>query len=98
MKWGSDGGGFNQNTGTTENPSPELYARWLQFAAFSPVFRVHGNFQHQRQPWYYGFSAEEASKAVIQLRYALMPYIYSLAGAVHFNDYTNIRRMKRASA
>ena len=77
MKWGSDGGGFNQNTGTTENPSPELYARWLQFAAFSPVFRLHGNFQHQRQPWYYGFTAEEASKAVIQLRYALMPYIYS---------------------
>lgn len=77
MKWGSDGGGFNQNTGTIENPSPELYTRWLQFAAFSPVFRVHGNFNHQRQPWYYGFTAEENSKAVIQLRYSLMPYIYS---------------------
>ena len=77
MKWGSDGGGFNQNTGTIENPSPELYTRWLQFAAFSPVFRVHGNFNHQRQPWYYGFTAEENSKAVIQLHYSLMPYIYS---------------------
>jgi alpha-glucosidase (family GH31 glycosyl hydrolase) len=77
MKWGSDGGGFNQNTGTIENPSPELYTRWLQLAAFSPVFRVHGNFNHQRQPWYYGFTAEENSKAVIQLRYSLMPYIYS---------------------
>lgn len=77
MKWGSDGGGFNQNTGTIENPSPELYTRWLQFAAFSPVFRVHGNFNHQRQPWYYGFTAEENTKAIIQLRYSLMPYIYS---------------------
>lgn len=77
MKWGSDGGGFNQNTGTIENPSPELYTRWLQLAAFSPVFRVHGNFNHQRQPWYYGFTAEENSKVVIQLRYSLMPYIYS---------------------
>lgn len=77
MKWGSDGGGFNQNTGTIENPSPELYTRWLQFAALSPVFRVHGNFNHQRQPWYYGFTAEENSKASIQLRYSLMPYIYS---------------------
>lgn len=77
MKWGSDGGGFNQNTGTIENPSPELYTRWLQLAAFSPVFRVHGNFNHQRQPWYYGFTAEENSKAVIQLRYRLLPYIYS---------------------
>lgn len=77
MKWGSDGGGFNQNTGTIENPSPELYTRWLQLAAFSPVFRVHGNFNHQRQPWYYGFTAEESTKAAIQLRYSLMPYIYS---------------------
>ncbi len=77
MKWGSDGGGFNQNTGTVENPSPELYTRWLQFAALSPVFRVHGNFQHQRQPWYYGFTAEENTKAAIQLRYSLLPYIYS---------------------
>lgn len=77
MKWGSDGGGFNQNTGTIENPSPELYTRWLQLAAFSPVFRVHGNFNHQRQPWEYGLTAEENTKRVIQLRYALMPYIYS---------------------
>lgn len=77
MKWGSDGGGFNQNTGTTENPSPELYTRWLQLAAFTPVFRVHGTFQHQRQPWYYGFTAEESSKAAIRLRYALLPYVYS---------------------
>ena len=77
MKWGSDGGGFNQNTGTIENPSPELYTRWLQFAAFSPVSRVHGNFNHQRQPWCYGFTAEENSKAILQLRYSLMPYIYS---------------------
>ena len=66
MKWGSDGGGFNQNTGTIENPSPELYTRWLQLAAFSPVFRGHGNFNHQRQPWYYGSTAEENVKAVIQ--------------------------------
>lgn len=77
MKWGSDGGGFNQNTGTIENPSPELYTRWLQLAAFSPVFRVHGNFNHQRQPWFYGFTAEENAKAVIRLRYSLLPYIYA---------------------
>ena len=36
-KWGSDGGGFNQNSGNIENPSPELYTRWLQFASMSPV-------------------------------------------------------------
>ncbi|MFQ9918107.1 MAG: TIM-barrel domain-containing protein [Flavonifractor plautii] len=47
-KWGSDGGGFNQNSGNIENPSPELYTRWLQFASMSPVFRVHGTNHQQR--------------------------------------------------
>jgi alpha-glucosidase (family GH31 glycosyl hydrolase) len=76
MKWGSDGGGFNDGEGTS-NPSPELYTRWLQFEAFSPVFRVHGQFNHQRQPWYYGFTAEESSKMAMHLRYSMLPYIYS---------------------
>lgn len=76
-KWGSDGGGFNQNTGVTSNPSPELYTRWLQFASVTPVFRVHGQYNQQRQPWYYGSTAEEAVKAAIQQRYSFIPYMYS---------------------
>ena len=76
-KWGSDGGGFNQNSGNIENPSPELYTRWLQFESVVPVFRVHGNLNQQRQPWFYGYTAEENVKAAIQLRYSLMPYFYS---------------------
>ncbi|SEU23235.1 Alpha-glucosidase, glycosyl hydrolase family GH31 [Lacrimispora sphenoides] len=76
-KWGSDGGGFNQNSGTIENPSPELYTRWLQFESVVPVFRVHGNLNQQRQPWYYGYTAEENVKAAIHLRYSLMPYFYA---------------------
>lgn len=73
-KWGMDTGGFNPND---SNPSPELYARWMQFAALTPVFRVHGNLYHQRQPWFYGNSAEEASKSAIHLRYSLIPYMYA---------------------
>ncbi|WP_246608469.1 TIM-barrel domain-containing protein [Paenibacillus agaridevorans] len=73
-KWGMDTGGFNPND---SNPSPELYARWMQFAALTPVFRVHGNLYHQRQPWFYGPTAEEASKAAIKLRYSLIPYMYA---------------------
>ena len=68
-KWGSDGGGFNQNSGNIENPSPELYTRWLQFASMSPVFRVHGTNHQQRQPWYFGTTAEEVTKSAIQQRY-----------------------------
>ena len=77
VKWGTDGGGFNQNSGNIENPSPELYTRWLQFASVTPVFRVHGTNYHQRQPWYFGATAEEVVKATIRQRYALIPYMYS---------------------
>jgi alpha-glucosidase (family GH31 glycosyl hydrolase) len=76
-KWGMDAGGFNKADGTTYNPRPELYTRWLQFAAFTPVFRVHGNNHQQRQPWFYGNTAEEVSKAAIKLRYSLLPYMYA---------------------
>ncbi len=76
-KWGMDAGGFNSYQGTINNPSPELYARWLQFSALTPVFRVHGNLNQQRQPWYYGSTAEEAAKTAIQLRYSLIPYMYA---------------------
>lgn len=76
VKWGTDGGGFNQNSGNIENPSPELYTRWLQFASVTPVFRVHGTEYQQRQPWYFGTTAEEVVKAAIQQRYSLIPYLY----------------------
>jgi len=70
-RWGMDIGGFN---GT---PSSENYARWVQFGAFVPVFRVHGSQGAQRQPWVYGATAEAAAKAAIELRYRLLPYVYS---------------------
>lgn len=70
-KWGMDTGGF------IGDPSPENYARWIQFSAFTPIFRVHGQENKQRQPWKYGTTAEAAAKKVMQLRYKLLPYIYS---------------------
>ncbi|MBU1260254.1 MAG: DUF4968 domain-containing protein [Planctomycetes bacterium] len=71
FKWGMDTGGFGGN------PDSENYARWMQFSAFVPVFRVHATNNQQRQPWVYGTKAEAVSKAVAQLRYTLIPYIYS---------------------
>lgn len=73
-KWGMDTGGFN---GT---PNSENYARWLEFSAFTPIFRVHG--QHvpdtstERYPWNFGDTAAAAAKNVMHLRYQLIPYIY----------------------
>jgi alpha-glucosidase len=72
MKWGMDTGGFNG-----KDPSPENYARWMQFSAFTPIFRVHGTEGRQRQPWVFGEQAENVAKEAIELRYKLIPYIYS---------------------
>lgn len=72
-EWSMDTGGFNGH------PSPENYARWMEFAAFVPVFRVHGGNNEKRQPWVYGPVAEAAAKRAMRLRFDLMPYIYSNA-------------------
>ncbi|WP_108470777.1 TIM-barrel domain-containing protein [Rhodanobacter thiooxydans] len=72
MQWGMDGGGFKSGT-----PTPENYARWVEFGAFTPIFRVHGEFGQKRQPWVYGPLAEKAATDAIRLRQALIPYIYS---------------------
>lgn len=71
MKWGMDTGGFSGE------PTAENYARWIEFSAFTPIFRVHGGENIQRQPWVFGETAEAAAKNAMQLRYKLIPYIYS---------------------
>jgi alpha-glucosidase len=85
MKWGMDGGGFKGH------PDDENYARWIEFAAFVPIFRVHGTFGEKRQPWLYGPIAEKAATAAIRLRYALIPYIYSYERATATNGVGIVR-------
>ena len=77
MWWGMDGGGFHLH------PSSENYARWLEFDAFAPICRVHGSHLQRRQPWIYGGTAARAATAALDLRYRLMPYIYSNAWHEH---------------
>lgn len=66
----------------------ELYVRWFQYGAFLPIFRSHGT-DCMREPWHFGGSGEpfyDALRNAAQLRYRLLPYIYSLAGAVWKKD------------
>lgn len=69
--WSMDTGGFNGH------PSAENYARWMEFAAFVPIMRVHGGLDEKRQPWMYGPLAETAARQALNLRSTLLPYIYS---------------------
>lgn len=77
MNWGMDGGGYKGR------PSDENYARWIEFGAFTPIFRVHGTFGQKRQPWVYGPVAEAAASTAIRLRYSLLPYIYAYQHSNH---------------
>ena len=60
---------------------PELYARWVQFGVFSPILRLHSttNPFHERRPWGYGEDVFRVTRNAMQLRHALIPYIYSMA-------------------
>ncbi|MFC6644624.1 TIM-barrel domain-containing protein [Granulicella cerasi] len=85
--WSMDTGGFR---GT---PTPENYARWMEFAAWVPIFRVHGNFNEKRMPWSYGPVAEAAATKAIRTRYSLMPYMYSYEHADHSTGIGIVRPM-----
>jgi alpha-D-xyloside xylohydrolase len=62
----------------------ELNTRWFQFGTFTPLLRVHGEYPN-REMWEFGGETSPAYQAQLRfdrLRYRLLPYIYSLAGAV----------------
>lgn len=71
----------------------ELNTRWYQFGTFAPLFRVHGQYPFRE---IYNIAPENhpTYKSMLyynKLRYRLMPYIYSITGAVYHNDYTIMR-------
>ncbi|WP_034474190.1 TIM-barrel domain-containing protein [Aestuariibacter salexigens] len=71
----SDLGGFAGG----EVFDPELYIRWLQFGAFQPVFRPHAQEHIAPEPVFHDASVQDIVRRYIKLRYALMPYHYSLS-------------------
>ncbi len=90
----------SRNDSITPTPTPEdleewreLNTRWFQFAAFCPMLRVHGEFPY-REMWEFGGDTSQAFSAQLKfdrLRYRLLPYIYSLAGAVTLHNDTMMR-------
>jgi len=92
--WGADIGGFVP----TQEYTGELFARWFQFAAFTPLFRSHGRDWRLHLPWGWtkgeigyqetpGYhpdpkdldnpAIEPICKQYLELRYRMMPYLYS---------------------
>ncbi|MBZ9651154.1 glycoside hydrolase family 31 protein [Psychroflexus montanilacus] len=69
---GTDIGGF------AEQPTGELYARWIQLGVFHPFCRTHSSGHHgDQEPWSFDEEVLDISRKFIELRYTLLPYLYT---------------------
>ena len=88
--WNADIGGFflwNYPNRTRNIAFHELYARWMQFGAFTPMMRSHGT-DGPRELYYFGQEGEpvyDAMVRAIRTRYAFIPYIYAMMHDVSAN-------------
>jgi len=78
--WSHDIGGH-----MFKDKTPELYLRWVQFGVFSPIMRMHSTKLPtlERRPWAKPERVFHAARDAMQLRHALIPYIYSMAWRAH---------------
>jgi alpha-D-xyloside xylohydrolase len=94
--WTSDIGGYHfhwapPDWSTADNR--ELFTRWFQFGTFSPIFRIHGKGERAL----FSDNWDASTKTILlnydNLRYRLLPYIYSLAWKVTNEGYTIMRSL-----
>lgn len=77
--WTTDiGGFFRPPSQYTDENYHELLIRWFQWGAFKPIFRIHG-YRSETEPWKFGEIVEQNMRKMLDLRYRLIPYIYSEA-------------------
>jgi alpha-D-xyloside xylohydrolase len=98
--WTMDTGGYTMQRRFSHEPMTdadtdewrELNARWFELSTFTPILRVHGELR-PREMWTLGDGspAYNAEHKFDRLRYALLPYIYSLAGWTTQHSYTMLR-------
>jgi alpha-D-xyloside xylohydrolase len=97
--WTMDIGGFAVEPRFTKPDADNLeewreqMTRWYQYGAFVPLFRVHGQFPY-REIYNVAPNDHPAYQSMLyydNLRYRLMPYIYSIAGQCYQRDFTMMR-------
>jgi alpha-D-xyloside xylohydrolase len=98
--WTTDTGGYTMDRrlaqakdGGALDEWQELNARWFQYSTFCPILRVHGT-DRPREMWNIADQQSPVYQAELEfdnLRYALFPYIYSVAGAVTQDGSTMMR-------
>jgi alpha-D-xyloside xylohydrolase len=94
--WTSDIGGYHFHWQAPDWSSPanrELFTRWFQFGAFSPIFRIHGKGERALFSDNWDASTKSILLKYDNLRYRLLPYIYSLGWKVTSEGYTIMRSL-----
>ncbi len=87
--WNTDIGGFFG--GSPKDPKyQELFARWLEYGAFCPMFRIHGTGEG-KEFWQWDEGTQDIWKKYVSLRYRLLPYIYSVSWQVTHSGGTMMR-------
>jgi alpha-glucosidase len=85
---GTDIGGFSGE------PDGELFTRWIQLGTFSPFMRAHSaGDTSEREPWSFGEPYESINRKFIELRYKMLPYLYSVFWEHHRYGFPILRPM-----
>jgi alpha-D-xyloside xylohydrolase len=94
--WTSDIGGYHFHWQAPDWAAPinrELFTRWFQFGTFCPIFRIHGKGERAL----FSSNWDASTKSILlnydNLRYRLLPYIYSLSWKVTHEGYTLMRSL-----
>lgn len=85
--FGVDTCGFNGNS------DEELCNRWMQLSAFFPFYRNHNDLSTIGQEPYQWASVIDASKSAMKIRYAILPYFYTLFHLAHTTGSTVMRAL-----
>jgi alpha-D-xyloside xylohydrolase len=92
--WTTDIGGYwGHNVDWTTSANNELFTRWFQYGAFCPIFRIHGGGTRELYSNSWSATTKANLLKIDNLRYRLMPYVYSLAWKVTNEGYTMMRHL-----
>jgi alpha-D-xyloside xylohydrolase len=94
--WTSDIGGYHFHWQAPDWSAPanrELFTRWFQFGTFCPIFRIHGKGERALFSDNWDASTKTILLQYDNLRYRLLPYIYSLSWKVTSEGYTIMRSL-----
>lgn len=96
--WNTDIGGY-WGGNPKDKAYQELFVRWFQYGAFTPFFRAHGrrypiaSRNGHNEIWSFGADNQVILNDFINLRYRLLPYLYTLNYKVYNEDYTMMRAL-----